>query len=201
MLVHLRLNKYIAKTTQAGPLSTAPSQPCTSSSAPSSPHGRHLSCSPGLCTPRLGWPSHRPPVPVNARQLSLVFAVQSAACRSCRRRCCWTPCCFRVCEGRERIHERLSEVSAGKVRCVQSPSEITQSERVTQIVVSDNKRNWDFFFSLVTFTSLKRRNYNIILRKYKMINRREGYIVVCLSVFRNSFRSEMKRYGNLLQLI
>lgn len=148
MLVHLRLNKYIAKTTQAGPLSTAPSQPCTSSSAPSSPHGRHLSCSPGLCTPRLGWPSHRPPVPVNARQLSLVFALQSAACRSCRRRCCWTPCCFRVCEGRERIHERLSEVSAGKVRCVQSPSEITQSERVTQIVVSDNKRNWDFFFLL-----------------------------------------------------
>lgn len=92
-------------------MSIAPSQPCTSFSAPSSPHWRHLSCSSGLCTPRLGWSSHRPPVSVDARKLFLVFAVQSIACLDCCRRCCWTPCCFRVCEGRERIYERLSEVS------------------------------------------------------------------------------------------
>lgn len=92
-------------------MSIAPSQPCTSFSAPSSPHWRRLSCSSGLCTPRRGRSSHRPPVSVNARKLFLVFAVQSIACLDCCRRCCWTPCCFRVCEGRERIYERLSEVS------------------------------------------------------------------------------------------
>lgn len=101
----------------------APSQPHTFSSAQSSLHWRHLFHSSGLCTPRLGWSSLRPQISVSVQQLFSVFAVQSVACRSYRRHCCWTPCCFRVCDGKEQIHERLSEVSAEKVCCVHFLSE------------------------------------------------------------------------------
>lgn len=106
-------------------MSAAPSQPHTFSSAQSSLHWRHLFHSSGLCTPRLRWSSLRPRISVNVRRLFSVFAVQSVACRSYHRRrcCCWTPCCFRVCDGKERIHERLSEVSAEKVCCVHGLSE------------------------------------------------------------------------------
>lgn len=156
-------------------MSTTPSQPCTSSSAPSSPLWRYLACSPGLCTPRQVWPSHRPPVSVNARQLSSVFAVQSVACQSCRR-CCWTPCCFRVCERRERIHERLSEVSTVKVPRVHCPS-----EKLHSVHVNDPKKwrmpgNWVFSFLLCHILELE-THYKII-RDNGLVNLTDGFFVV-----------------------
>lgn len=108
------------------PLLSAPSQPCTSSSAPSSEYWSHVACSPQLYIRRLQWPNLRPPVFVNARQLSSVSAVQFFACRSRR-----TPCCFRVCEERRwsdchRSAQRAAFMSCRKYLC--QPTRMTRKE-------------------------------------------------------------------------